>query len=358
MQWLYEVFYTAIGDLFADINNLGVEIFDLSWVQAVVNLFTMLGWSLFVVGVVVAVFEVAIESQSGWVNVKGTALNVLKGFFAASLVGVLPVQLYKTCCHLQGIFTADLAGIFAGEQSSTIGAFAGQILSLAFDPNAAVQVGLKLIFFLLAFAYCVIKVFFANIKRGGILLIQISVGSLYLFSVPRGYTDGFYQWCKQVIAICLTAFMQTTLLFLGMMTFQNNMLLGLGIMLAAGEVPRIAQQFGLDSSVRVNMSSVIYSTNSAVNLTRNLNGEMLQSRELGDQFQTTLKEMVRELQTNIPTIGVYIWSYAEDPETGNTQHTIISANVFDKLGNEKSICEWIYDAVNGNVQNYGLDLLK
>lgn len=61
------------------------------------------------------------------------------------------------------------------------------------------QVGLKLIFFLLAFAYCVIKVFFANIKRGGILLIQISVGSLYLFSVPRGYTDGFYQWCKGFI---------------------------------------------------------------------------------------------------------------------------------------------------------------
>lgn len=88
------------------------------------------------------------------------------------------------------------------------------------------------------------------------------------------------------------------------------------------------------------------------------NGEMLQSKELGDQFQVTLKEMVQELQTNIPTIGVYIWSCAEDPETGNTQHTIISANVFDKLGNKKSICEWIYDAVNGNIQNYGIDLLK
>ena len=180
--------------------RLGVEIFDLNWVQAVVNLFTMLGWSLFAVGVV-AVFEVAIESQSGRVNVKRTALNVLKGFFGASLVGILPVQLYKTCCTLQGMFTADLTGIFAGEQSSTIGAFAGQILSLAFDPNAAVQVGLKLIFFLLAFAYCVIKVFFVNIKRGGILLIQIAVGSLYLFGVPRWYTDGFYQWCKQVAAI-------------------------------------------------------------------------------------------------------------------------------------------------------------
>ena len=144
MQWLYEAFYSAIGELFADINDLGVEIFDLSWVQAVVSLFTMLGWSLFVVGVVVAVFEVAIESQSGRVNIKGTALNVLKGFFGASLVGVLPVQLYKTCCTLQGIFTADLAGIYAGSQSSTIGAFAGQVLRLAFVPSEAVEVGLKL----------------------------------------------------------------------------------------------------------------------------------------------------------------------------------------------------------------------
>ena len=136
--------------------------------------------------------------------------------------------------------------------------------------DSTVQIGLKIIFILLAFAYCVIKIFFANIKRGGIMLVQIAVGSLYLFSVPRGYTDGYYQWCKQVAAICLTAFMQTTLLFLGMMTFSDNMLLGLGIMLAANEVPRIAQQFGLDSSVRVNVSSMIYSTNSAVNLARNI----------------------------------------------------------------------------------------
>ena len=268
IQWIYETIYTAVGEMFADINNLGVEIFDLSWVQAVVNLFTLLGWTLFVVGVVVAVFEVAMECQNGRVSIKGAALNVLKGFFAASLVGVLPVQLYKLCCSLQGIFTGDLAGIFAAEQSSSIGEFAANVLSLAFMPTQGTMVGLKSICILIAFSYCVIKIFFANIKRGGILLVQISVGSLYMFSVPRGYTDGFYQWCKQTIAICLTAFMQTTLLFLGMMTFQNNMLLGLGIMLAANEVPRIAQQFGLDSSVRVNMSSVIYSTSSAVNLAR------------------------------------------------------------------------------------------
>ena len=123
---------------------------------------------------------------------------------------------------------------------------------------------------LIAFAYCIVKIFFQNIKRGGILLIQMAVGSLYMFSVPRGYQDGFNQWTKQVAAICLTAFLQTTLLYLGLLTFPNNMLLALGIMLAANEVPKIAQQFGLDSSVRVNMMSVVHTTATAVNLTRSV----------------------------------------------------------------------------------------
>ena len=268
VQWLYEAIYTAVGELFAEINQLGVEIFDLSWVQAFVRLFTLLGWALFVAGLVVAVFEVAIESQSGRASIKGAFLNLLKGFFAVSLIGVLPVQLYKLCCSLQGIFTGDLAGIFAAEQTATIGEFANLILSALFMPTMLTQVGLKNICLLIVFSYCIIKIFFANIKRGGIILIQIAVGSLYMFSVPRGYTDGFYQWCRQTVAICLTAFMQTTLLFLGMMTFQDYSLLGLGVMLAANEVPRIAQQFGLDSSVRVNLSSAVYTTNTAVNLAR------------------------------------------------------------------------------------------
>ena len=83
-------------------------------------------------------------------------------------------------------------------------------------------------------------------------------------------TDGFNQRCKQVAAICLTAFMQTTLLFLGLLTFPDHMLLGLGIMLAANEVPRIARLFGLDSSVKVNMMSVVHATTTAVNLTRSV----------------------------------------------------------------------------------------
>mgnify|MGYP006982291020 FL=1 len=98
--------------------------------------------------------------------------------------------------------------------------------------------------------------------------MQIAVGSMYLFSVPRGYTDGFIQWTKQIIALCLTAFLQTTLLMLGLMTFPGNKIIGIGIMLAAGEVPRIAGQFGMDTSAKMNLMSAAHSAQSAIYLTR------------------------------------------------------------------------------------------
>ena len=119
-------------------------------------------------------------------------------------------------------------------------------------------------------AYAVIKVFFSNLKRGGILLIQIAVGSLYMFSIPRGYTDGFTQWCKQVIGLCLSAFLQATILVAGLMVFSDKALLGLGLMLAAGEVPRIAGAFGLDTTTRANIMSAVYTAQAAVNTTRTI----------------------------------------------------------------------------------------
>ena len=270
VEWIYTTIFDAVADLFTSMNNMGAEIFTLGWVNAVVRLFTLFGWALFAVGVAGAVFEVAIEAQTGKTSIQGAAINILKGFFACALVGVVPVELYKFCVSLQNSFAGDLTRIFAGAQGSTIGEIGGFVLSSVFSPPGSSEPFLKMLFFLLAFSYCAIKVFFANIKRGGILLIQIAVGSLYMFSVPRGYTDGFNQWCKQIAAICLTAFLQTTLLFLGMLTIQENLLLSIGIMLTANEVPRIAQQFGLDSSVRVNVSSVMYSTTSAMNLTKSL----------------------------------------------------------------------------------------
>ena len=267
LGWVYQAIYSALADFFTLISNMGAELFNLSWVQATIKLFSLFGWALFIIGLIVCIFDVAIEQHTGRVNIKTTMINVLKGFFAVSLFTILPIELYKFCITLQNLLSKDLAAVFAADVSS------GEGVAGAASSALTLMNGLPSVFNLIAMivlGYCVIKVFFANIKRGGILLIQIAVGSLYMFSIPRGYTDGFTQWTKQVIALCLTAFLQTTLLFLGLLTWQTDWLLAIGIMMAANEVPRIAQQFGLDTSARMNISSVVHTTSTAVNLTRSI----------------------------------------------------------------------------------------
>ena len=250
-EWIFNKVYGLIAELFTFINETATDIFALSWVQVFVGLFGSFAWMLFVCGLVVAVFDTAVAYESGQANIKNTCINVLKGFMAASLVTVVPQRLYSFCVNMQGTFATELLGNFISGTSDTMADTGlSVIVALASD------VSLFSLFFIILFGYCTVKVVFANIKRGGIMLCQIAVGSLYLFGVPRGYTDGFYGWCKQVIATCLTAFLQTTILYLGLLTYTQHALLAVGICLSAAEVPRIAQMFGLDTSVKVNMMSV------------------------------------------------------------------------------------------------------
>ena len=61
LQWFYEIIYGACADFFTMMGSMGADIFDLAWVKATIRLFTMFGWTLFVAGLVVAIFDVAIE---------------------------------------------------------------------------------------------------------------------------------------------------------------------------------------------------------------------------------------------------------------------------------------------------------
>ena len=54
------------------------------------------------------------------------------------------------------------------------------------------------------------------------------------------------------------------------MVFSDKALLGLGLMLAAGEVPCIAGAFGLDTTTRANIMSAVYTAQAAVNTTRTI----------------------------------------------------------------------------------------
>ena len=276
LDWLYSQIVGFLGNFFAEMGNMGVELFEMNWVQSVVLFFSQLGRALFGVSLVVACFECGIEYSTGRGNIQQTALNAIKGFMAVSLFSVVPVRLYALSVSLQGLMTTGLAG--SGESIGSVGTKIIEDLQTTDTLEAAmtgsrfglhaITSGIMLIFCIILMAYAVIKVFFSNLKRGGILLIQIAVGSLYMFSIPRGYIDGFTQWIKQVIGLCLTAFLQATILVAGLMVFKDHALLGLGLMLSAGEVPRIAGTFGLDTTTRANIMSAVYTAQAAINTTK------------------------------------------------------------------------------------------
>ena len=276
VDWFYGQIVGFLGNFFAEMGNMGVELFEMSWVQSIVLFFSYLAWALYGTGLVVACFECGIEYSSGRGNIRETALNAIKGFMAVSLFTVVPVRLYELSVTLQGQLTAGITGYGAsiGDVASDIMQEFSAVESLTdltsgpFLGFGSITSGFMILFCIILMAYAIIKVFFANLKRGGILLIQIAVGSLYMFSVPRGYTDGFIQWCKQIIGLCLTAFLQATILIAGLMVFKDHALLGLGLMLSAGEIPRIAGAFGLDTTTRANIMSAVYTAQAAVNTTR------------------------------------------------------------------------------------------
>lgn len=278
VDWFYGQVVGFLGNFFAEMGNMGVELFEMSWVQSIVLFFSYLAWALYGTGLVVACFECGIEYSSGRGNIRETALNAIKGFMTVSLFTVVPVRLYELSVTLQGQLTAGITGYGAsiGDVASDIMQEFSAVESLTdltsgpFLGFGSITIGIMILFCIILMAYAIIKVFFANLKRGGILLIQIAVGSLYMFSVPRGYTDGFIQWCKQIIGLCLTAFLQATILIAGLMVFKDHALLGLGLMLSAGEIPRIAGAFGLDTTTRANIMSAVYTAQAAVNTTRTI----------------------------------------------------------------------------------------
>ena len=278
VDWFYGQVVGFLGNFFAEMGNMGVELFEMSWVQSIVLFFSYLAWALYGTGLVVACFECGIEYSSGRGNIRETALNAIKGFMAVSLFTVVPVRLYELSVTLQGQLTAGITGYGAsiGDVASDIMQEFSAVESLTdltsgpFLGFGSITSGFMILFCIILMAYAIIKVFFANLKRGGILLVQIAVGSLYMFSVPRGYTDGFIQWCKQIIGLCLTAFLQATILIDGLMVFKDHALLGLGLMLSAGEIPRIAGAFGLVTTTRANIMSAVYTAQAAVNTTRTI----------------------------------------------------------------------------------------
>ena len=178
-DWIYGKLITFFGEFFSMINMMGAELFELDWIKAILLFFYYFAWALYIVGIVVAVFDTAIDARRGKGSFQDLALNIIKGFFAVSLFTVVPIDLYVFCINLSNELIGAIAGM--SDSPGKLGAIATMVLGSFETPGANVVVS---IVFVILIGYAVIKVFFANLKRGGILLVMMATGSLYLFSVP------------------------------------------------------------------------------------------------------------------------------------------------------------------------------
>ena len=95
MDWVYKQIVGFLANFFAEMGNMGAELFTMDWVQSIVLFFSYLAWALYGTGLVVACFETGVEYSSGRGNIRETALNAIKGFMAVSLFTVVPVRLYE-----------------------------------------------------------------------------------------------------------------------------------------------------------------------------------------------------------------------------------------------------------------------
>ncbi len=268
IPWAFRSIFDGLSEFLTNINEMGAEIFDLDWCKLLMQFFSVFGGAMFVIGLFVSFFDLGISynSQQRQGSPMDTFLNGVKGLVASFLFVNIPVELYRFCISLQNSVSKGILTLAGKDVTLKLGDYAQQVLT-----GWQEGVNMSSIFFLcllIAFAYCIVKVFFANLKRGGILLALIAIGSIHMFSIPRGYTDGFTSWCKQVIGLCVTAFLQTIFLFAGLLTFAEHPLLGTGVMLAATEVPRVLEKFGLETSSKFNPMTALYGTSMVMSMAR------------------------------------------------------------------------------------------
>ena len=286
------VFYQIVemmNQFTTSMSATGVSIFTDPNIIALVGFFKMVAWGLWIFGAVMAVMEFGVAYQTESSSFHGTGMNLLKSFIALNMFVDIPILLYNFTVDIQGAIGSAMTSIAEAPSTMTlIQGFFGSALDVFVTAMMPAQVGFiktvwdfisgakgstaalpfQVIIQVIIMLYVVIKVFVGNLKRGGIMLIMIGTGSLHMFALPRGYFDGFSAWCRQVVALCFTLFMQNVMFTLGLMLSKDStaLYITLGILLAAAEVPRIAQMFGLDTSSKTNIGGAVQTASSAMSV--------------------------------------------------------------------------------------------
>lgn len=237
-----------------DVNELSINFFSNEFIQAIVNFFTLFAWGLGLTGAAIAIMDFAVSYQTGGGgSFTGTGMNMLRLLVALLTFSSIPILLFQTSMDIYGTVRSVVVGSMDGATVSITDLVKGAVQSMfksvygtlppvkiangiweflkkltdgfqATDPaDAALSSNADwwALIQLIILVWAIFKIFFSNLKRGGILLVQICVGSMHMLALARGYTDGFGSWCKQVAALCFTAFVQNLLYLLAIIMMQD-----------------------------------------------------------------------------------------------------------------------------------------
>lgn len=125
IDWFYGQIVGFLGNFFSAMGNMGVEIFELEWVQAIVLFFSQLGWALYGVSLVVCAFEFGIEYTTAGPISSTRRWAPSRASWAVSLFTILPVRLYALSVSLQGRLSAGspatgpVSGMWGSRSSQT-----------------------------------------------------------------------------------------------------------------------------------------------------------------------------------------------------------------------------------------------
>ena len=285
MKWIGAFSARLIQLLLSDVLYAFDGVFNDNSVRSYFYFLTSWGGVMFIIGVGLALAEFAASYNEGnGTDVKGTLKNIAVGLFASFGVVNIPILLFRfTIEATNSLIGGSISSALEGQNFQSLIEFRALenttpegVIESSGETVMTASGGwfIGSIFCIVMFVF-IVKIMLGNFKRSGILIVLLTICPIHLLSIPRGYTDGFYSWCKQVVGQCVTFFVQNFLLALSILVFANsgslslrNFLITLGILLASSEAPRILQQFGLESSVRSNATQAIYAVSGITNIVR------------------------------------------------------------------------------------------
>lgn len=252
---LFNLLFKTAAKVITDVSKISVDILNNNMILSILDFFQMLGWIILVVGILFGVANYCIERIEG--NI--TPLDELFMSIFKSIIAVYFIQPGSLLIfNLATIITEAVKGIIAKpDYSSVVGSLSSTVSG--YGPFWGFCLGVMWLISLLI-------IFIQALKRGGMYMMQIMVGYLYLFGLPSGNTEGILEWTRQTAALAATNVLQMAALILSLKLMMNSQFFAsLAVLAAATEADKIAGRFGMSAGGRQTFGGMVRGVSSGIN---------------------------------------------------------------------------------------------